>query len=106
MNNDEYVSFLKGVLVKIENALNLMGNFPPKHILAYHKMLGVQQKIVGLDNLHRNQLFPQIIHIRGIINHLINGHYKKAHEIILKLKGHLINICLEIENEKNRDKKT
>ena len=106
MDNSEYVVFLKSVLVKMENAFNLIEQKPSKHIPSYNKMLGVQQKLAGLDDKYRNQLFPQLIKARGIINHFMNGRYDMALEQMLKLKGDLIKICLEIESEKNTIKKT
>ncbi len=105
MNNGEYVSFLKSVLIKIENAINLIEQKTPKHIPAYHKILGVQQKLGSLHKSYKNELFSQLINVRGIINYLTNGNYKDAHFRILQLKKDLINICCEIENEKNTIKK-
>ena len=105
MSNDEYISFLKSVLIKIENAINLIEQKPPKHIPSYHKILGVQQKLGGLRKSYKNELFSQLINVRGIINYLTNGHYKDAHSRILKLKEDLIKICFRIENEKNTIKK-
>lgn len=106
MNSQEYVEFLKGVLIKIENTLNLIEQKPPKHIPAYHKILGVQQKFAGLSREDRGRLFPQLIKARGIINYLTNGRYDEAHAQILKLKGELVRICLGIKNEKDTVKKS
>ena len=86
MDTNEYVEFLKGILIKIENAINLLGQNPPKHIPSYHKMLGVQQKLAGLDKTHKNRLLPQIINVRGIINYLMSGRYYEAHQRVVKLK--------------------
>ncbi len=105
MNSEEYVVFLKSVLVKIENALNLMDQEPSKHIPAYNKILGVQQKINGLDQEHKNMLFSSIIATRSIINYFTNGRYEDALARILKLKGKLVKTCFDIENEKNSIKK-
>ena len=58
----------------------------PKHIPAYHKALGIQQKFNDLPNDRRNQFFTQIISSRAIINYLINGRYEDAKSRILKLK--------------------
>ena len=104
MNNEELVLFLKSTLVKIENMINLLSQPVPKHIPAYHKSLGVQQKFVGLDGDLKSQLFPQIVASRSIIHFLLNGHYTDAMERILKLKKDMVNICSQLENEKNRDK--
>jgi hypothetical protein len=105
MNSDEYVVFLTSVLIKIENAINLLEHKPAKHIPAYHKMLGVQQKLAGLDCDYRSKLFSQLIVTRGIISYLTNGQYENALVQIMNLKGDLINICLEIKNEKDTVKK-
>ncbi len=105
MESVEYLSFLKSTLVKIENTINLIGQEPPKYIPAYHKVLGIQQKIGGLEEQYRSKLFTQIICVRGIVNYLLNGRYKEAYDKIICLKSDLINICIEIEkNERDRDK--
>jgi len=89
------------VLVKIENALILLDQQPAKHIPAYNKMLGVQQKLSGLDQKYKEKLFPKIVMSRSIINCFNNGQYQDAHSKILGLKSDLVDICLEIKNEKN-----
>ena len=104
MNTDEYIIFLKSTLIKIENAINLLNIGCPKHILAYHKMLGVQQKISKLEENHRNQLFEEIIIIRSVIHYLINGKYGRAFSQIIKLKKNIIKICSVLENERNKNK--
>jgi len=38
---------------------------------------------------------------RSIINCFNNGQYQDAHSKILGLKSDLVDICLEIKNEKN-----
>lgn len=101
MNNEEYVEFLRSVLVKIENVVYLVEQKPAKHIPAYNKILGVQQKLAGLDQKHKDMLFSQIITNRSIINYFMNGRYEEANSQILKLKCDLIKICIEIKNEKN-----
>ena len=106
MNNDEYVEFLRSVLIKMENALYLVEQTPAKHIPSYHKILGVQQKLAGLSEQHRNELFPQMVKVRGIISYFTNGNYYEAHKQMLTLKDNLVKICLGIKSEKNTDKKT
>ena len=101
MDSQEYVDFLRSVLVKIENSLFLVDQKPAKHIPAYNKMLGVQQKLAGLDQKYKEMLFPQIVNSRSIINYFMNGRYEEAHDHILKLKCDLLQICIEIKNEKN-----
>ena len=105
MNNDEFVKFLTGTLVKIENAINLIEQDVPKHIPSYNKILGVQQKLAGLDRDRKKQLFSQLITTKSIINYFTNGRYQDGYNQILKLKQELINICLQIgNNERNRNK--
>ena len=106
MKNEEYMSFLRSVLVKMENAINLAKQKPPKHIPAYNKMLGVQQKFAELDQEGKNLLFSNIVNTRSIINYFMNGYYTRAYDQMLKLKTDLVNIYLEIENEKNTIKKS
>jgi hypothetical protein len=106
MDSEEYVLFLKSVLVKIENALVLIEQKPSKHIPAYNKILGVQQKLAGLDQKYKNMLFPKMVITRSIVSLFTNGRYEEAHEKILRLKADLIQICYEIENEKNTVKQS
>jgi hypothetical protein len=106
MDNDEYVDFLRSVLIKIENALYMVEQKPAKHIPAYNKILGVQQKLAGLDQKYKEMLFPKIVITRSIINYFMNGRYEEAHNQILRLKSDLIKIGIEIKNEKNSVKKT
>ena len=103
MDNKELMVFLRTTLVKIENAINLLTQDLPKHILAYHKALGIQQKFRGLSNEHKNQMLPQIIIARSIINYLVNGRYKVALDQILKLRKELIHIYSQLENERDTD---
>ena len=104
MNNDEYIVFLKETLEKIENIINFLKQDTPKHVLAYHKALGVQQKMTGLGTGYKEKMFPQLIIARSIISYLINGKYEDVYSQTLKLKGNLVKICLALENEKNKDK--
>jgi len=98
MNNEEYIYFLKRVLVKIENAINLMNHMTPRHIPSYNKMLGVIQKIEGSN---KKSLAFQLITAKSTVSYFINGNYDYAYTQMLKLKGELIKICLELENEKD-----
>ena len=104
MDNEEYVDFIKSLLIKIENVLNLLDQKPSKHIPAYQKMLGVNQKIAELNRDYRNKMFHQMIKTRGIINYLMNGRYEDARKEIIKLKSGLVHICLDIQgnNENNK----
>jgi phosphoribosylamine-glycine ligase len=106
MDSEEYVEFLRSVLIKIENALFLVEQKPAKHIPAYNKILGVQQKLAGLDAKHKGMLFSKIVITRSIINYFMNGRYEEAHNQIVRLKSDLIRICIEIKNEKDSVKQT
>ncbi len=103
MDNEEYVEFLRRVLVKIENALNLLGQEPSKHIQSYNKMLGVQKKFEGLGQKHKDVLFPQLIIARSIISYFTNGRYNEANTQMLKLKNNLIKTCLDIKEKSEKD---
>ena len=59
---------------------------PSKHIPAYNKMLGVQQKLNGLNTYYKAKISFQLILVRSIINYLINGRYNDGFNQILKLK--------------------
>ena len=100
MDKDEYIVFLKSVLVKIENALNLLNQEPPKHISSYRKMLGVQQKFAGLSQKDRDSLFSQMVTARSVISYFMNGRYFDSHSQIIKLKGELVIICLNIKKKR------
>lgn len=105
MNSSEFIEFLTGTLIKIENAINLLEQDAPKHIPAYNKILGVQQKLAGLNESYKGKLFSQLITTRSIINYFMNGRYRDGYQQILKLKGELIKICLRIKNnEKDTNK--
>ena len=96
---------LKSLLIKIENAINLLNHTPPRHIPAYNKMLGVQQKIVGLNQEQKNIMFSQLVICRAVINYFMNGRYKEAQERIIELKTSIVMICFGIEkNESDKDR--
>ena len=102
MENEEFIKFLKNTLVKIENAIYLMDQ--NKHIPAYNKMLGVQQKLACLREKYQNRMFSQLIIVRSVISYFMNGRYDCCYEQIFKLKKELINICIKIEkNERDRN---
>jgi len=105
MGNEELVQFLKSTLIKIENAINLVDQDVPKHIPAYNKILGVQQKLAGLEKEKKAQMLPSLIMTRSIINYFMNGRYDYGYKQIIKLKTELVNICLRIEkNEKDNNR--
>jgi hypothetical protein len=103
MLNEEFIQFLKSTLVKIENTIKLIDQDAPKHIPAYNKILGVQQKLAGLDEEHKARLFSQLITTRSIINYFMNGRYVEGRKQILKLKKELCEICYGAEKHE-RDK--
>ena len=100
MDASEFVIFLKTLLNKIENVDNFLDQECPKYILAYNKMLGVQQKLNELDKFHKVILINQVAVTRFVINHLINGKYEDAYKNVLKLKKDLIEICISYERNK------
>ncbi len=105
MNDNEFIEFLTGTLLKVENVINLLEQDVPKHIPAYNKILGVQQKLAGLNENYKICLFPQLITTRSVINYFMNGRYGDGYQQVMKLKRELIKICLEIKNnEKDTNK--
>lgn len=105
MENEEFLQFLKTTLIKIENVINLVEQDVPKHIPAYNKILGVQQKLAGLDEGHKAQMFSQLITTRSIINYFMNGRYNNGHKQIIKLKRELCKIYSRVEsNERDKNK--
>jgi hypothetical protein len=105
MKDEEYLEFLRSVLIKIENAINLLSHDPPRHILSYNKMLGVRQKINDLNEECKNVLFSQIVTCRSVINYFINGRYGEARSRIIKLKTDIIKICCEIKKRKEKNER-
>jgi hypothetical protein len=104
MENKDFVDFLKSLLVKIENVESLMGQDCPKHIPAYNKMLGIQQKLSGLESESKINLLPQIVKIRSAINYFMNGRYDSGYRVIIALKKEIIDMCLHIrKNERDNN---
>ena len=105
MKNDEYIEFLRRTRIKIENAFNLLKQSPPRHILAYHKALGIYTKLDGLDEKYKKEISLQLITAKSIINYLINGRYIEANNQIIKLKLAFDKISLEAQkNERDNNK--
>jgi len=105
VENKEFIQFLKTTLIKIENVINLMNQDVPKHIPAYNKMLGVQQKLGALSQERKGQMFSQLIITRSVINYFMNGRYGDGFKRVLELKKELIAICFRIEqSERDKDK--
>jgi len=85
--------------------INLVEQDCPKHIPAYNKILGVQQKLAGLDEKRKGQMFSQLIVTRSIINYFMNGRYGDGYNQVLKLKKELREICIRIEKyERDKNK--
>jgi hypothetical protein len=106
MEDREFVDFLKGTLVKIENAINLLNHYPPRHIPAYRKILGVQQKLNGLPKESRDQMFSQFITVKSILSYFLNGRYEEGAEQIERLRVSIVTLCLQLQkHERDSDKK-
>ena len=104
MTQEETVEFLKRTLIIIENAEHLLRDNPPRHIPAYHKILGVQQKFERLSQDEQKSFFAQIIGIRGIIAYFLNGRYNEGSKQLEKIKKDFITIVLNSnENNKNSE---
>ena len=105
MENKEFVTFVKTTLVKIENVINLIEQDSPKHIPAYNKMLGVQQKLSGLEEPYKSNMSSQIMSTRSVINYFLNGRYWDGYRLVLKLKKEFVDMCVRIEgNERDKNK--
>ena len=104
MENAEFIEFLKTTLIKIENVINFIDQDVPKHIPAYNKILGIQQKFSCIDENIRCKMLSQMLTIRSIINYFTNGRYLDGYDQLIKLKQELIKICIEMEkNERNKN---
>ncbi len=99
MDNDEFLCFLKSILTKIENVINMLTQDIPKHIPAYHKMLGIQQKVSDLGDKERTLLFLQIIGIRSVLNYLLNGRYEEAKTRVFNLKKEFIDLYILLKKK-------
>ena len=99
MNNEEYLEFLKSLLIKIENVVNLLEQKPSRHIPAYNKMLGVRQKFSNIGDEYKNSLFPHLVGVKSIIHYLMNGRYDDAYHRVIKLKSDLVKIYISLKKE-------
>ena len=104
MNNEEYEIFLNKTLNIIENAINFLKN--DKHIVAYHKMLGVHQKLISLEGERKIELSLEELSSRSVSHYMMDGRYKDAMIVIEKMRIDLYQIYGRIkkENEKNRNR--
>lgn len=99
---EEIYNVIQRTLVLIENADNLLKSDPPVHIPAYHKILGVQQKLERLPKEMRECFFTQIIATRGTISYFLNGRYDEGRKQLLNIKKDLIKLGLKLhENNQN-----
>ena len=88
--NSEYYNFLYKILNLLENVENFMKR--SKHIIAYNKMLGVEQKLNNLDGEKKVILGREMIKTRGAIFYLKEGRYKDASKNIRELKEQFYKI--------------
>jgi hypothetical protein len=96
-SKEDLIIFLKSILLKIENIENFMKISPPKHIPAYQKILGIQQKFDILNKNQKGYFFPQMVIARGVITLFMNGKYEDALRQLTSLKKDLIHMVKKIE---------
>lgn len=102
MEKKEFLEFLRGMLKKIVDVELFMGQSPPKHILAYRKMLGIQQKMDYLDEETKSSIFfTEIIKIRGSIFYFINGRYDDGINSLTFVKNKIVQLIKHYERDKN-----
>lgn len=94
-----YKELLYIFIYKIEEIENLLQSVPSKHIPAYHKILGLQQKIETLPIEYKEHFFEEMIQIRGIIVYFMNGRYNDGINVLLNIKNKLN----KISNENNKN---
>ena len=103
MTKEEIYEFFQKSLILIENAELLLKHIPSRHIPAFHKILGIQQKFERLTQDDQRCFFSQIIAIRGTIAYFLNGRYEEGIKNLEKLKKEFIIIALDSsENNKNK----
>ncbi len=100
-DNKEYYNFLYKILNLLENTENFMKR--NKHIIAYNKILGVEQKLNNLDEEKKVILGREVIKTRGIIFYLKDGRYYDASKNIKELKEQFYKIFEKVKNENNKD---
>lgn len=97
------INIIYDLVYKIENIENFLSLSPPRHIPAYQKVLGLQQKFNTLSKEEQEYFFTEIIRIRGVVVYFLNGRYKEAYLVLMDIKKKLISIIEEFY-EKNRNK--
>ena len=96
-NKEDLIIFIKSILLKVENIENFMKISPPKHIPAYQKILGIQQKFDILNKNQKECFFPQMVMTRGVITLFMNGRYEDALRQLVNLKKDLIYMVKKLE---------
>lgn len=76
MTDAELLEFLRATLLKIEVAEKLMAHTPPRHIPAYRKIGGVEQKLKELPEKLAGTFFLESVQIRGVLTYFLNGRYE------------------------------
>ena len=100
MDNVEYEQFLNRTLNMIENVVNFIEK-QGKHIVAYHKLLGIQQKLVTIPDKEKKQSMVDImISIKFAIGDLMDGRYNEALSKIKIIRTKLYQRYGEVQ-EKN-----
>ena len=99
MDNAEYEQFLNRTLNMLENIVNFIEK-QGKHIVAYHKLLGVQQKLVTIPDKEKKQSMVDImISIKFAISDLVDGRYGKALDKIKVVKTKMYRRYGEIKSK-------
>ncbi len=102
MNKEDFLQILKSILKKIDDVEGFMGQNPPKHIVAYNKILGVQQKLSGeYPESLQKKLFVENIKIKGVVTYFLNGRYVDGMKSLIQVKNNIIRLITE--NERNSD---
>lgn len=102
MMDKDFCDFLCSILRKIEEVESMMRQSVAKHIPAYHKLLGVQQKLETLPIEKRQAIFfKEIIKTRGALTYFLNGRYDDGMVSLMCVKQKVINLLLENERNKN-----
>jgi hypothetical protein len=94
---EDLILFIKSILLKVENIEKLVADSPPKHIPAYQKVLGIQQKFDILSREQKQYFFPQMVMTRGIVTLFMNGRYEDALKQLMLIKRDLIYMVKKIE---------
>lgn len=88
MDKEEHEVFLSRTLNLLENAVNFL-TIQNKHILAYRKMLGIQQKFEGLEVDKKKEMVLDVFKVKTINHYLLDGRYRDALTVMNQLKTSL-----------------